>query len=57
MLLEYVKTVKKKLSLSVYKKNQAAVRFYLRNGFMIVSETEDEDVGETEMLLEWCNNE
>ena len=36
-LLDYAKSVKKELSLSVYKKNQAAVRFYLRNGFEILS--------------------
>lgn len=28
-LLDYAKSVKKELSLSVYKKNQAAARFYL----------------------------
>ena len=56
-LLEYVKSMKKELSLSVYKKNQAAVRFYLRNGFAIISETEDEAVGETEMFMRWENNE
>lgn len=56
-LLEYVKSVKKELRLSVYKKNQAAVRFYLRNGFVNSSEAEDEATGETEMLMRWENNE
>ena len=56
-LLDYAKSVKKELSLSVYKKNQAAVRFYLRNGFEISSEAEDEATGEIEMLMRWKNDE
>ena len=56
-LLDYAKSVKKELSLSVYKKNQAAARFYLRNGFEISSEAEDEATGEIEMLMRWKNDE
>ena len=56
-LLDYAKSVKKELSLSVYKKNQAVARFYLRNGFEISSEAEDEATGEIEMLMRWKNDE
>ena len=52
-LVEYIKSVNENLSLSVYKKNEGAVRFYLREGFVISSEDTDENTGEEEYFMVW----
>ncbi|WP_353096032.1 N-acetyltransferase [Tissierella praeacuta] len=52
-LLDHVKDTHSKLSLQVYKKNDRAVRFYLREGFTISSEQIDETTGEIEFVMEW----
>lgn len=41
-LLDFVKENHDRLSLDAYIKNQGAVNFYQRNGFIIVSQTKDE---------------
>ena len=52
-LLDYVKELKPELSLQVYQKNRNAVRFYQREGFVIESETTDENTGEREYIMNW----
>lgn len=51
-LLESAKQTHDTLVLNVYKKNQRAVLFYLREGFSIVSEGLDEGTGETEYTMQ-----
>jgi len=48
-----VKEKKAELALHVYRKNEKAVRFYLREGFRIRREMTDEDTKEEEYLMEW----
>lgn len=50
-LLDYVKTFKPKLYLSVYQKNCNAVRFYQREGFVKESESVDENTEEQEYVM------
>lgn len=52
-LLDHVKRLKSRLTLHVYQKNQDAVRFYLREGFQIQSESIQEDTGEREYAMFW----
>lgn len=52
-LLEYTKALKAELSLNVYQKNERAVRFYQREGFVIQSEGVDEITGEKEYSMLW----
>ncbi len=52
-LLNYAKSDHKKLSLTVYKKNERAVTFYLREGFIIKNEQIDDATGETEFVMAW----
>ncbi|KKO54043.1 hypothetical protein XI25_08010 [Paenibacillus sp. DMB20] len=41
------------LSLKVYQQNKDAVRFYRKNGFVIVEETEDPGTSAKEYVMEW----
>lgn len=52
-LLNYAKRIKTKLSLSVYQKNERAIKFYQRENFIIQSENSDENTGEREFLMVW----
>lgn len=52
-LLDCVKSKKDKLSLSVYKKNNRAINFYLREGFVISDEQIDENTREVEFSMTW----
>lgn len=52
-LIDFVKSIKKQLSLSVYQKNTRAVKFYERENFKIRSEGIDEDTGEKEYMMIW----
>jgi len=52
-LLENCKQLYTTLSLSVYKKNERALMFYLREGFSIESEKIDEDTGEIAYMMTW----
>ena len=52
-LLGHIKASNQTLSLKVYQKNEAALRFYQREGFKIVSEGLDEDNNEKEFLMTW----
>lgn len=50
-LLGYVKAFKPELSLQVYRKNRNAIRFYLKEGFVVESEAVDENTGEHEYMM------
>lgn len=52
-LLDYAKTIKTRLSLSVYRKNTRAAAFYRREGFVLVQEGVDGETGEREYVMEW----
>lgn len=52
-LLDYIKSIKAELSLSVYEKNERAVEFYQREKFTIKSKTIDENTKENEFLMFW----
>lgn len=52
-LLASVQTRYDELFLHVYKKNKRAVKFYLREGFLVVNEQMDETTNEVELFMEW----
>ena len=52
-LLEYAKSRKPRLTLSVYQKNERALAFYRREQFAIHSEGIDEDTNEAEIQMLW----
>ena len=52
-LVDYAKSKKERLSLTVYQKNERAVRFYLRERFVAADEQVDENTNEIEHVLVW----
>lgn len=52
-LLDHAKSRKTELRLGVYQKNMRAVRFYLRENFLIHAEQMDEDTDEKEYIMRW----
>ena len=50
---DYIKGIKRDLSLHVYQKNQRAVDFYQRENFTVESETVDENTGAQEFVMVW----
>ena len=52
-LMDFVKGIKKQLRLSVYQRNERAVRFYLRERFLIQRKCRDEHTGEAEYEMVW----
>lgn len=52
-LLNYAKEVKPTLRLSVYQRNERAIKFYLREEFSIQSENVDVNTGEKEFIMVW----
>lgn len=52
-LLECVKSMKDKLTLNVYLKNERAIRFYEKEGFVALEEGYDEETGEKDCLMIW----
>lgn len=52
-LLNFVKDIKKELSLNVYEKNVKAVNFYKRENFHVINEGIDEVAGEKEFSMKW----
>ena len=53
LLLNHIKGIRTTLQLKVYQKNTRAIRFYLREGFKILSEDVDEATGEQEYIMIW----
>lgn len=56
-LLDYAKRNHRRLTLSVYVKNERAEAFYLREGFCVLSEGRDEATGEAEYTMVWDGGE
>ena len=52
-LLDYAKSRKPRLTLSVYQKNERALAFYRREQFIVQSEGIDEDTNEAEIQMLW----
>lgn len=52
-LLNHIKEQNTELLLQVYKKNSRAVKFYLRENFVISNEQIDKNTYEIELLMEW----
>ncbi|NIF19656.1 N-acetyltransferase [Pantoea sp. Cy-639] len=52
-LVDYVKTGRDSLELSVYRANERAIAFYLRHGFSIIAEGVDEHTGAMELSMRW----
>ncbi len=52
-LLDYAKRLKERLTLSVYQRNERAIKFYQRENFKIQSENSDKDTGEKEYFMVW----
>lgn len=52
-LLDYVKTIRSRLTLRVYQKNMRAAKFYQRESFVVASEGVDEETGEKDYLMAW----
>ena len=52
-LLNHAKEFKSKLKLSVYQRNEKAIKFYLREKFSIQSESVDDNTGEKEFIMIW----
>lgn len=51
--IEWAKTGNEELTLSVYQKNQRALQFYLKEGFVIGERLMDQKTGEIELLMQW----
>ena len=52
-ILDFLKSTHPTLSLSVYAKNQKAIRFYQRESFRIIDEGMDKENQEAEFLMQW----
>lgn len=52
-LIDFAKELYPKLSLCVYEKNERAVDFYRREGFLPIRRKPDISTGETEILMRW----
>ena len=52
-LLDYAKSRKPRLDLSVYQKNERALAFYRHEQFVVQSEGIDEDTNEAEIQMLW----
>lgn len=53
LLLNKLKENRQNLTLSVYKKNTKAIKFYKKNGFVITSKNIDENTNEVEYIMTW----
>ncbi len=52
-LINYVKEIRDRIQLKVYKKNLKSINFYKNNGFKIISDIIDNDTEESEYIMEW----
>lgn len=52
-LIDFVKGIKEQINLSVYQKNERAIKFYQREDFAIVSENIDHYTNEKEYSMTW----
>lgn len=54
-LLDYAKSIKSEMTLSVYQKNIRAIHFYQREQFQIQSENIDDNTNEKEFIMIWSD--
>lgn len=54
-LLDYAKSIKSEMTLSVYQKNIRAIHFYQREQFQIQSENIDDNANEKEFIMIWSD--
>ena len=52
-LLSFLKNIHSTLSLTVYEKNQKALKFYIREGFQVIREGIDSNNNEKEWFMQW----
>ena len=52
-LLDYVKSLNHNLKLSVYQKNELAIKFYQKNSFEVIRGQSDDATNEKEFLMQW----
>lgn len=52
-LMDQAKSLRKKLTLSVYRENPKSIQFYRKCGFTIIKERIDEHTGHIEILMEY----
>lgn len=53
-LMGKAKSLRNKLSLTVYKENPRSIDFYRKSGFVIIKEKVDEHTGHIEILMGYC---
>lgn len=53
ILLDYVKDHKGSMNLKVYQENEISIRFYRKNGFIISTESFDENTSTEEYVMTW----
>lgn len=56
-MIKFSKSIKRRLTLNVYQKNERAIGFYEKAGFQIRSENMDENTGEIEYFMTWNGTE
>ncbi len=52
-MIDSIKKIKPEITLNVYRKNERAVSFYLREDFIVQSESTDSKTNEKELLMTW----
>lgn len=52
-LLDHAKSLYPALTLSVYEKNEGAIRFYRREGFVLTNTRPEQETGERECIMWW----
>ncbi len=52
-LLNFIKEKRTTIQLRVYNKNTKSIEFYKSQDFSIISESQEEETGEYELLMEW----
>lgn len=52
-LLDHAKSLYPALTLSVYEKNEGAIRFYRREGFVLINTRPEQETGERECIMWW----
>ena len=56
-LLNYIKERRESIQLKVYKKNSNSVNFYKKQDFTILSENNEDNTNEIEIIMEWKKKE
>ena len=56
-LFRQLKSCYPSFHLNVYEKNEAAVRFYLKEGLQTTARNQDADTGEMELTMKWSSEQ